>query len=50
MRPTRRGATDVRRGRSSILVSDSNEAVAALNVRARAERILDGDIYGNDAR
>ena len=38
--------TDVRAGRSSILVADSSEAVTALNVRARAERILDGDISG----
>jgi conjugative relaxase-like TrwC/TraI family protein len=38
--------TDIRAGRASILVADSNEAVTALNVRARAERILDGDISG----
>ncbi|WP_345803398.1 MobF family relaxase [Microbacterium sp. AZCO] len=38
--------TDVRAGSASILVADSNEAVTALNVRARAERILDGDITG----
>ncbi len=37
---------DVRRGKSSILVADSNEAVSVLNVRARAERIVDGDISG----
>lgn len=37
---------DVRAGRASILVADSNEAVSALNVRARAERILDGEISG----
>ncbi|WP_446686071.1 MobF family relaxase [Microbacterium arthrosphaerae] len=39
---------DVRRGRSSVLVADSNDAVAALNVRARAERILDGEVSGPD--
>ncbi|MEU1970780.1 MobF family relaxase [Microbacterium sp. NPDC019599] len=39
---------DVQRGKSSVLVADSNDAVAALNVRARAERILDGEITGPD--
>ncbi|MEN8602901.1 MobF family relaxase [Microbacterium rhizosphaerae] len=37
---------DVGAGRASILVADSNEAVTALNVRARAERLLDGDVAG----
>ncbi|MFD3448629.1 MobF family relaxase [Microbacteriaceae bacterium 4G12] len=42
---------DVHRGKSSVLVVDSNEAVAALNVRARAERILDGEVIGpNEVR
>jgi len=31
-------------GRSSVLISDSNETVAAMNVRARSELILDGRI------
>ncbi|MFF2485139.1 MobF family relaxase [Microbacterium sp. NPDC058062] len=39
--------TDVGAGRASILVADSNEAVTALNFRARAERILDGEISGS---
>lgn len=39
---------DVRHGKSSVLVADSNDAVAALNVRARAERILDGEVTGPD--
>ncbi|MFB7893690.1 MobF family relaxase [Microbacterium sp. NPDC056044] len=39
---------DLRRGKSSVLVADSNDAVAALNVRARAERILDGEVTGPD--
>ncbi|WP_254774012.1 MobF family relaxase [Microbacterium sp. cf046] len=37
---------DLSRGKSTILVADSNDAVAALNIRARAERILDGEIRG----
>lgn len=37
---------DVGAGRASVLVADSNEAVTALNIRARAERILGGDIFG----
>lgn len=35
---------DTRAGRSSVLISDSNEAVAAMNVRARSELILDGRV------
>lgn len=34
---------DVAAGRSSVLVTDANQAVVELNTRARAERILDGD-------
>ncbi|GAA1996373.1 MobF family relaxase [Microbacterium pumilum] len=37
---------DIRRGLSSVLVADSAATVASLNVRARAERILDGEISG----
>nr|WP_194398670.1 MobF family relaxase [Microbacterium atlanticum] len=39
---------DVRRGKSSVLVADSNDAVASFNIRARAERILAGEITGPD--
>jgi conjugative relaxase-like TrwC/TraI family protein len=35
---------DTRSGRSSVLISDSNEAVALMNVRARSELILDGRV------
>ncbi|WP_105034232.1 MobF family relaxase [Cryobacterium aureum] len=35
---------DIRSGKSTVLISDSNEAVAALNVRARAELILEGRV------
>jgi conjugative relaxase-like TrwC/TraI family protein len=35
---------DSRAGTSSVLISDSNEAVAAMNVRARSELILDGRV------
>lgn len=35
---------DIRSGKSTVLISDSNEAVAALNVRARTELILEGRI------
>ena len=35
---------DVGAGRATVLISDSNEAVAALNQRARTELILDGRI------
>jgi conjugative relaxase-like TrwC/TraI family protein len=35
---------DIRSGKSTVLVSDSNEAVAALNVRARTELILEGRV------
>ncbi|TFD47007.1 conjugal transfer protein [Cryobacterium frigoriphilum] len=38
---------DIRLGKSTVLISDSNEAVAALNVRARTELILEGRV---DAR
>ncbi|TFD49565.1 hypothetical protein E3T55_10790 [Cryobacterium frigoriphilum] len=38
---------DIRSGKSTVLISDSNEAVAALNVRARTELILEGRV---DAR
>ncbi len=33
-------------GRSSILISDSNESVVALNTRARTDLILDGTVHG----
>ena len=36
--------SDCDSGRASVLISDSNEAVAAMNVRARNERILDGAV------
>jgi conjugative relaxase-like TrwC/TraI family protein len=36
--------TDARAGRATVLISDSNDAVAALNQRARTELILDGRI------
>ncbi|TFD68440.1 MobF family relaxase [Cryobacterium gelidum] len=35
---------DIRSGKSTVLISDSNEAVAALNVRARTELILEGRV------
>jgi conjugative relaxase-like TrwC/TraI family protein len=35
---------DSRAGRSSVLISDSNEAVTSMNVRARSELILDGRV------
>ena len=35
---------DTRAGRRSVLISDSNEAVASMNVRARSELILDGRV------
>jgi conjugative relaxase-like TrwC/TraI family protein len=35
---------DSRAGRASVLISDSNEAVASMNARARSELILDGQI------
>ncbi|MWB99427.1 MobF family relaxase [Agromyces seonyuensis] len=38
---------DARAGRASVLISDSNDAVAALNLRARTDGILDGRV---DAR
>ncbi|TFD54378.1 conjugal transfer protein [Cryobacterium sp. Hh11] len=38
---------DIRSGKTTVLISDSNEAVAALNVRARTELILEGRV---DAR
>ena len=34
---------DAQAGLASVLVTESSEAVAALNARARAERIIDGD-------
>lgn len=39
---------DLRDGKSSILISDSNEAISALNARARADRILAGEVTGQD--
>lgn len=36
--------TDSRAGRSTVLISDSNEAVASLNLRARTDGILDGRV------
>jgi hypothetical protein len=35
---------DFNAGRASVLISDSNEAVAAMNTRARSELILDGSV------
>jgi len=35
---------DCESGRASVLISDSNEAVAAMNIRARSERILNGSV------
>jgi conjugative relaxase-like TrwC/TraI family protein len=35
---------DTRAGRATVLISDSNEAVAALNARARTEFILEGRV------
>lgn len=35
---------DTRAGKETVLISDSNEAVAALNVRARTELILEGQV------
>lgn len=35
---------DTRAGRATVLISDSNEAVALLNVRARTELILEGSV------
>ena len=35
---------DFKAGRASVLISDSNEAVAAMNTRARSELILDGSV------
>ncbi|WP_104200822.1 MobF family relaxase [Cryobacterium sp. Y29] len=35
---------DIRSEKSTVLISDSNEAVAALNVRARTELILEGRV------
>jgi hypothetical protein len=35
---------DARAGRSTVLISDSNDAVAALNVRARTDGILEGRV------
>lgn len=35
---------DTRAGKATVLISDSNEAVASLNVRARTELILDGRV------
>ncbi|TFB66345.1 MobF family relaxase [Cryobacterium sp. Hz9] len=35
---------DIRSGKSTVLISDSNEAVATLNVRARTELILEGRV------
>ncbi|GEP26451.1 hypothetical protein CLE01_10490 [Cryobacterium levicorallinum] len=36
--------TDTRAGKETVLISDSNEAVASLNVRARTELILEGQV------
>jgi conjugative relaxase-like TrwC/TraI family protein len=35
---------DIRKGVGSVLISDSNEAVASMNVRARSELILEGRV------
>jgi hypothetical protein len=35
---------DARAGKATVLISDSNEAVASLNVRARSELILEGQV------
>ncbi|WP_354500795.1 MobF family relaxase [Mycetocola sp. 2940] len=36
--------SDTRAGKAAVLISDSNEAVASLNVRARTELILEGRV------
>lgn len=38
---------DRRAGRATVLISDSNEAVASLNLRARTELILEGRVKAN---
>ncbi|MGP6172182.1 MobF family relaxase [Microbacterium sp. A204] len=38
--------TDLVAGRATVLVSDSNESVTALNNRARTDLILDGTVHG----
>lgn len=38
--------SDMLGGKSTLLVTDSNEAVTALNVRARTDLILDGTVHG----
>jgi ATP-dependent exoDNAse (exonuclease V) alpha subunit len=38
---------DLNCGKSSVLVADANEAVTTLNRRARAERILEGEVTGS---
>ena len=37
---------DMQAGRRSLMVTDSNDAVAALNARARTDLILDGTVHG----
>ena len=37
---------DTHAGRTSVLISDSNEAVASMNCRARSELILEGSVDG----
>jgi len=37
---------DMLAGKATVLVTDSNEAVTALNVRARTDLILDGTVHG----
>jgi conjugative relaxase-like TrwC/TraI family protein len=39
--------TDILKGRATVLVTDSNEAVTALNTRARTDLILDGTVHGD---
>jgi hypothetical protein len=38
--------SDMQAGRAAVLVTDSNESVAALNQRARTDLILDGTVTG----
>ncbi|WP_422936716.1 MobF family relaxase [Sinomonas sp. P47F7] len=38
---------DLLAGRASLLIADSNEAVTALNVRARTDLVLDGTVHGS---
>ncbi|WP_422936554.1 MobF family relaxase [Sinomonas sp. P47F7] len=37
---------DLHAGQATVLVADSNEAVTALNIRARTDLVLDGTVHG----